>query len=561
MDALKAQLARIQEQLSKLTASQKMLAMSLVAVMVLTLLFWGRYAGTAEMEPLLDQTMKADEVSRITGKLRAMGIEYKVVNDRVMVSADRKLEALGELSFAQLVPDDTRNAYEEIINKISPWDSQANSDGKRNDAKNAFLSQVIKRFPGVAIAAVYIDPTRVRAIGGGGQQPKATVQISTRDGMRVDNKVLARSAAATVAGAQSGLTPDHVTVVINGVTQRVQSDATSAYAGADDALDAKQQAERAETQKLREFLSFIDGVLVTVTVDVNMESKTSNAETFDPKGIAKAESLSETDTREENTTAPTPTEPGAVPNTSSNSPMSVGGAGAGGGGTTSNQEKNSTKFENRFSSTRTQTNTPAGKPKVLAAAVRVPRSYFVNIWKSINPSAGKDADEAALAPLLAAELPKIRAEVKNCTKIESDTDISVETYTDVLPAMLAAAQTNAVGSGAGGSAVTGLLGSHYKEIGVAVLALMSLWMVSGMVKKSAPTPLVAVPPMELSEAPSLASGEEVAGDVGEGGAMLDGVEMDDDSVKAQQMVEQVSTMVKENPDAAANLVKRWLMKA
>ena len=42
-------------------------------------------------------------------------------------------------------------------------------------------------------------------------------------------------------------------------------------------------------------------------------------------------------------------------------------------------------------------------------------------------------------------------------------------------------------------------------------------------------------------------------------AMLDGMELDEDAVRAQQMLEQVSTMVEENPDAAANLVKRWLI--
>ena len=40
--------------------------------------------------------------------------------------------------------------------------------------------------------------------------------------------------------------------------------------------------------------------------------------------------------------------------------------------------------------------------------------------------------------------------------------------------------------------------------------------------------------------------------------MLDGMELDEDTIKAQQMVEQVATLVKENPDSAANLVKRWL---
>jgi flagellar biosynthesis/type III secretory pathway M-ring protein FliF/YscJ len=42
---------------------------------------------------------------------------------------------------------------------------------------------------------------------------------------------------------------------------------------------------------------------------------------------------------------------------------------------------------------------------------------------------------------------------------------------------------------------------------------------------------------------------------------LDGVEMDDDAIRTQQVLDQVSNMVKENPDGAAALVKRWLSRA
>jgi flagellar biosynthesis/type III secretory pathway M-ring protein FliF/YscJ len=39
------------------------------------------------------------------------------------------------------------------------------------------------------------------------------------------------------------------------------------------------------------------------------------------------------------------------------------------------------------------------------------------------------------------------------------------------------------------------------------------------------------------------------------------MEVDDDSVRTQQMIGQVSSMVKENPEGAASLVKRWLNRA
>jgi len=88
-----------------------------------------------------------------------------------------------------------------------------------------------------------------------------------------------------------------------------------------------------------------------------------------------------------------------------------------------------------------------------------------------------------------------------------------------------------------------------------------------MVRKSTPAPL-AMPSLAgvgpaaetASRVNPLGSGESVAGEVGTGNGALDGMEMDEDAVRTQQMLDQVSTMVKENPDGAAQLVKRWLSR-
>jgi flagellar biosynthesis/type III secretory pathway M-ring protein FliF/YscJ len=65
-----------------------------------------------------------------------------------------------------------------------------------------------------------------------------------------------------------------------------------------------------------------------------------------------------------------------------------------------------------------------------------------------------------------------------------------------------------------------------------------------------------------SQAPSvLSAAEGLVGEVGMSNAALDGMEMDEDAVKTQQMLDQVTTMVKENPEGAAALVKRWLNRS
>jgi flagellar biosynthesis/type III secretory pathway M-ring protein FliF/YscJ len=555
LDALKTQFARIQQQLSQLTASQRMLAGSLLAVMVLTLLFWGRYAGTAEMEPVLDQALKPEELARITGELRSKGIDCKVVGDRVLVSADRKLEALANLTYAGAMPQDTRSAYDQIISRISPWDSESSSAARRLDAKSFYLSQVIRHWPGVASADVIIDATNDgRRIGGGGRQATAAVHILLQDRTARADKQMIQSAASTVAGAHAGLTPGRVTVVVNGATHRVRDrDSQAGGFSGDEYLAAEREISQEYTQKINSIVGWLGpNVMVAVAVEVSGEDMIKTDEKYNPDGTLQKEAETESETTEETAPDPSSGEPGAQTNTGLTvaPPQTPGGP-------TSSKERSNTRFETRFGKTFIQTRSGAGRGRVLSASVRVPRSFFLESFKADNPTVTKDPTTEELEGYAKPELDKIRADVKNCTNVHDDARVTVALYRDVMPTMLAATTVTAAGGAAGKSGLTAMVGGHVKEIALAGLALISLYVVSSIAKKSSPAPAVA-PPIELSEAAVLSDGEEIAGDVSEGNAMLDGMELDADSVQAQQMVEQVSTMVKEDPEAAANLVKRWL---
>jgi flagellar biosynthesis/type III secretory pathway M-ring protein FliF/YscJ len=172
--------------------------------------------------------------------------------------------------------------------------------------------------------------------------------------------------------------------------------------------------------------------------------------------------------------------------------------------------------------------------------------------RSGNTSAA-EPDDAVLKPIIDAELPKIRDDVMACTGLTDQAAVKVDTYPDPapLPAMATAAAT------ASSAPMSLLLGSHIKEIGVLALAVFSLVMVMMMVRKSTPQPIIAAR-VETREPAPRPSPQDLAAEVGAGDMMMDGMELDEDAVKAHQMLSQVETMVKDNPDAAANLVKRWL---
>jgi flagellar biosynthesis/type III secretory pathway M-ring protein FliF/YscJ len=242
-------------------------------------------------------------------------------------------------------------------------------------------------------------------------------------------------------------------------------------------------------------------------------------------------------------------EPGVV----SNAGLSIPGAGsAGGGASTSTETKESSKLQNFVPETETVSKTPAGDVSVVAATVRVPEAYFAAIYTRQNPTV-KEPTHDQLQPLITAELPKIRTDVMKCTGLTAEGDVAVETYVDVAPIVAVATQ-------APGISVTSLVGGHSKELMLGGLAVMSLFMVSMMVRKGTPALIapIAVAPLGAAGTATLMPEEGLAGEAADGASLLAGVELDEDAVRNQQMLDQVSNMVKENPDAAASLVKRWL---
>ncbi len=554
MDVFKQQLQRISEQLSGLSATQKMLTGSLVAIMVMTLWWWARFAAAPELVAVLDRSIGTQDMLPMKAALAGAGIEARVVNDRMMVPVERHLEALAVLGYANRLPSDSADAWDQILRQSSPWDTSQKTSALYNRAKQEMLSTLIQRyFPNVTSANVVIEPTSERRIGGTGDvQPSASVFIDARDG--ADVKVLASAAAATVASAQAGLLVSRVTVVINGRSHRPR-DPNDAESIADGNLyEAIQSQEQYYVRKIRyEAIGHVPDPLVTVNVNVEANSSEEMKKSFDASKSFNKESSIESKTSETvSQNPPSSLEPGAQANTA----LSADGNDAPtSGANTQTTEQTNTKFEVFPNESVERIKKPAGRATVTGAAVRVPQSYFVRQYKRRNPTAG-EPDDAALQPLITPDLELIRREVMTCCGLKSEDEVVVGTYFDIEP-MMAAAVTE---SSAVGSSMAGMVGSHVKEIAAGSLALISLFMVMMMVRRGGSVTTIPVP-VELQVAAPLATDEDIAGEVGEGSALLDGMELDQDTIKAQQMVEQVATMVKENPDGAANLVKRWLNRS
>lgn len=553
MDLLKTQLERIQKQLAGLNASQKMLVAALAAIMVITVVWWGKYAGDAEMIPLLpQQSLSVGDMGPIQDRLSTKGIPFTVSGDKVLVPADRRMEILADLTYARAMPRNMQVGFDEIVKQMSPFDSQDKQQRIWNHGKEAALSQMIGQWPGVAQADVIIDATNQQRVEGS-TVPSATVNITMREGARVPPS-LADTAADSVSGACAGLEAGHVKVVINGTVHRVHG-AQDPFASGDEQLDLLQRSEAAEEAKIRNSFGEIPSILVAVTMKLNTSTVQSEKHEVDPKkSFTKTiQSNTETDT----TSGPGAAgEAGAVPNTA----VSVGGGGSSsGGGATQVHEKTEEKSQLVTSDERTISTTPAGDATPVSATVRFPMSHFIAI-EQLQTGSKQTPTLAQLQPLIDSKLQEFRQTVANTLGMASTDKISVYAYIDTYPTLATppVASTSAAG-------MSLMVSGHAKEIALGTLALMSLFMASMMVRKAAPAPLPAAVAASVSDADKRTAGnllggtgETLAGEAGDGEGHLEGMELSDDTIKAGRMVDQVSTLVREDPDTAAALVKRWL---
>jgi flagellar biosynthesis/type III secretory pathway M-ring protein FliF/YscJ len=226
-------------------------------------------------------------------------------------------------------------------------------------------------------------------------------------------------------------------------------------------------------------------------------------------------------------------------------------AGGGGGGTVEQTSESETEFREKLLEQRTSKQMAGHQTQQINVAINVPRSYFVKLYKQQNPEAEEPTNED-LQPLIQERLDTIQQQVNPLIQAERPGEVQVAMYPDgTTPEPKAMAQA--------GAGTLALLGSNWiKTAIVGALALLSLGLMFGMVRKA--TKKQELPSVEeLAGAPPSVSGEEdVVGEAEEGDSGMVGVELDESQLKSRQVAEQISQMINDNPSEAGALLSKWV---
>lgn len=545
MEFLKRNLTQVQNQLGSVSFATKWLLGALVVILLLAgtmLVLWG---GSADLVPLDD--VASGSQSEIYTALKADGIDARLRDGKVMVPVGQKEEAVGSLSRAGHLNPNAHIAFDKLMSDGSGSMLLSSTEKNRNYlmAKSQFLSAVIGSFPNVETASVILDKPDPSGFGPSHIDPSASVMVTMQPGGKV-NRQMADTLIHMVSSAVAGLREEDVTVS-DLMHSRSFTAADEDDAGSLASHEANLVSERLHKQKIEDVLRSWSGAMVAVKIVTSQVLREEVRSTeYDKPAISSTEN---------NEIITEDIADAGEPGPRANLGTSIDGARTAG---SKHSETHSIENFTAPLATRQSTQKIAGNAiRKINVSVVVPRSYYVRVFQAQNPEAEAPSD-ADLQPIIDAEEAKI-ASVVQPQIVSSDEamapgEISVAMVYDreyLEPATAGMGMAGGLGAVMGSDSVkTGILG------GMAILTLGLMVYLTRRATRTEDLPsieeLAGVPP-------TLPTDDDLIGEVDEMDQGLAGVELDEDELRARQIADQISDLIRANPEEAGGLITKWVV--
>ncbi len=550
MEALTRLVTKINTTLSDLTASQR-IAIGLCAVVIVGSFMWLiRWSTEPEYVRLLDQRLSMESL-QAAGEALPEG-KYRIAGDYILVNPAEKHELIWELHRKGAMPEETSISFKSIFEGESPFRPEGENKFRRLVALQSELARVIASSKMIQSAEVFITDTTKRRISARNITATASVKVTTAPGHSLNQEIV-NACSALVAGSVPGLLPHNVSV-IDGNTMMAYKTPNPEDSFAQGMLRERNKHEEILVTKISNQLSYIPGVRVAVSVELDPSTRESHEFEYTEPAI-KEEQSSSTDSR----TGSSSGETGVGPN--------VGQALTGSGATQSeiSEESTSTFQEQKLRKEQRTKSAPYAVQRALAS-IAIPRSYLAGIVKSTKPPEDEaEPTSEEIDDLFNSESQRVRSIVGNILLSDNESDVAVTYIHDVQPGVTILPDGTFVASSqsSGGGVLTGVQ-DHVSEIILGLMALTGMFLLTRMARKSA---RLANEWQEHDTKPKEGDeddGEPLtisAGPIGRvdptGDSLLEGHEVDEHSVRATQVGEQVRSLVEEDPVAVSKLLRRW----
>ncbi|MGA2797197.1 MAG: hypothetical protein ABSE63_06460 [Thermoguttaceae bacterium] len=544
MDFLNKSFTQVVDLFRSMTPGARLTAALLLVVVVVSLgyLFTHDMSGpSADLMhgvPISAGQLPAMEAA--FGKAKLTG--YKIEGTQIRVPHGQEAVYMAALADAKALPADFSTVMDEDLNG-SFFETEKDREQRRKNDKEKKLGLFVSVMKGIERATVIYDSDTK----GGLNREKiltASVAVKPLGSDQLDAEKVSKI-RHYVAGAIAGLKPEDVTVSdLNGRTWFANSENGG---GADDNLyvSLKRTYEQELKAKILDSLSYIPNVTVESTVTLDKEKFSRTHEIKHDTKTTTVHQLDSSTTRSQDSSGPS-----GQPGYASQQPNTAASLGASGrGGSKEEEDQSKTEVFSVPSGSEKDTESVGPTPKFAKVSVGIPVSYFKKVWQERNPAAeGKESkgpDQAALEQIRSEVSAMVQKHVAPLLPLaEGVADpteyVTVSTFQDIPGKEIPA-------PGAAQSALA-WLGEYWSMLGMIGVAIVSLLMLRSLVRSAPPMP-------ETRAAP------KIAGTVIEEEAFKPAAATAPRLrrfTSGPSLIDELSEMVKEDPDTAANILRGWI---
>lgn len=544
MDFLNKAFAQLNELFRSMTPGARITTGLLLVLVVVSLafLFNGGVAGP-DVYLMHGHPFPGTELSKALAAIGQAGLnDYEVEGNLIRIPRGKQAAYIAALADGDALPTGFGDFLLRTIKDTGPFTTSEERDELMKVAKQQVLADTIHKMNGIEAATVLFDTQSRRGLRGEALST-AMVSVEPAGSLPLDDERV-RAIRNLVAGSIAGLSPRQVTVVDRSTGKSWSGDSADGASGTEDPYFTRMRAYQDQYRReILDQLAYVPGATVSVNVELDKQRIRREADVkVDPKAVAT--SIRENTMSSVTESAGPAGRPGFAAQ-GPNRPAGVGG-GAAAPATRSQDESSDTETENVVSHTSGQSEIIGLTPNRVTVSIGVPSGYLEQIWHRQNPTPEgedrKQPTDADLALIFQEESVRIRSAVTNVVPhdetMPAEQMVAVNRFTS-LPAPLLPTRTfteNAVA----------WLSNYWTTVGTFGLACFGLLMLRSMVR---PRTTAEPVPAEIN-LPS-PSAEDVSTKSPAPGAKRR-------LETGPSLRDELGEMIRENPDAAANILRSWI---
>lgn len=554
MDFLNKSIAQLNELFRSMTPGARVTAGLLLAIVVVSMgyLFKQGSAGPDAYlfggEPLSD-----GQLTRAEAAIAQAGLSgYQREGNRIRVPAGQQAAYLAAVADGGALPPNFNTILEDALGKGGPWESREATRERLKIARQQTLSEIVRAMYWVENAVVLYNEHESRNLHRLGNTTEATASVSVKPIVGESlTPQRAKNIQKLVAHAVSMNSSDvAVTNLGEGGAFGSEGEITPDIFPDGSLMHTKVAFEMQRRDRIMQALHDIPGVRVEVNADFDATLETTQRTVKpDPKPATQRET-----TRTESSTQST-ADNGGRPGLTTQGPNRQG--------TTEAQQKQN-QSETKSDTTETEymggvdENTTMKKgytPKEIWATVAIPSSYIENLWKGRNPT--------ATAPPKPDDLTPIKTQVvTNCEEIVEPLLILQENkgqnqYKHVKVVVLDSLPVPTIEAPSMATTASSWIGRYWSTLLMLGVAMFSLRVLRSVVNGR--------PGDAGSSAATGSAGLTLHTEEAMAGAAAD-EEPESDRPrlrlkKGKTLKDDLVEIVREDPDAAADILRSWIGKA